>query len=241
MHKILGDRRVSFYIQLAELFQQRIQRDIWPVGTKLPSLRELVKEFNVARVTVRQAIDVLARKGLVSPQRGRGTYVTATKKTERWMRVETSLKKLADSYRELKPRVVNVMNDMSSPVLRDGDGIAAEKYFHVVRVHSTQNLPYCVISIYLDERIFRRAPVRFRRELIIPLLLSLPGIRIAKASQTLTISTADLDIAKHLRIPINAPTAEVRRAFNGPDRRVIYVAEVTYRGDFIRLEMDLKP
>jgi len=183
---------------------------------------------------------VLTRKGLVSPQRGRGTYVIATKKTERWMRVETSLKKLADSYRELKPRIVNVMQDMSSPVLTDKDGIAAEKYFHVVRVHSIQSLPYCVISIYLDERIFRRAPVRFRRELVIPLLLSLPGIRIAKASQTLTISTADLEMAKHLRVPINAPTAEVRRVFNGPDRRVIYVAEVTYRGDFIRLAMDLK-
>ena len=33
---------------------------------------------------------------------------------------------------------------------------------------------YCVISIYLDERVFRMAPRRFRRETVIPVLLELP-------------------------------------------------------------------
>lgn len=241
MNSVLEDRRAFLYVQLADLFQQRIRRGVWPVGTRLPSLRELTREFNVARVTARQAMEVLVRKGLVSPQRGRGTFVIATEKAERWMRVETTLKKLADNYRQLKPEVVNIAQDASQPVLFKNDGAPADKYFHVLRVHFIQRVPYCVISIYLDDRIFRKAPRRFRKELIIPLLLELPGIRIARASQTLTISTADLETAKHLRIPVNAPTAEVRRVFNGADGKVIYVAEVTYRGDFIRLEMNLKP
>ena len=38
-----------------------------------------------------------------------------------------------------------------------------------------------------------------------------------------------------------APVGEVRRVFNGPDGTVIYLAEVIYRGDFIRLDMDLRP
>jgi GntR family transcriptional regulator len=32
----------------------------------------------------------------------------------------------------------------------------------------------------------------------------------------------------------------VRRVFTGPKRRVIYLAEVTYRGDFVHVEFDLK-
>ena len=39
----------------------------------------LVEEFGVARVTVRQAVELLARDGLVSPQQGHGTFVTARK------------------------------------------------------------------------------------------------------------------------------------------------------------------
>jgi GntR family transcriptional regulator len=109
------------------------------------------------------------------------------------------------------------------------------------RVHAQGGLPYCVISIYLDERIFQRAPDRVRGELVIPLLMSLPGVTIAKARQTLTLGSADVEEALHLHVPVNAPVAHVRRVFNAPDGTVIYLAEVTYRGDFVRLEMDMRP
>jgi GntR family transcriptional regulator len=57
----------------------------------------------------------------------------------------------------------------------------------------------------------------------------------------MTIATAGLEVARHLGIAANAPVAEVRRVFNDAEGTVIYLAEVTYRGDFIHLEMDLKP
>ena len=57
----------------------------------------------------------------------------------------------------------------------------------------------------------------------------------------LTIGTADLEVAQLLGVPVNAPVAEVRRVFTDADNRVIYLGEVTYRGDFIHLEMDLTP
>jgi GntR family transcriptional regulator len=108
-------------------------------------------------------------------------------------------------------------------------------------VHSkTDDVPYALISIWLDARIFQRAPRRFRNETVIPLLEAMPEVEIAKAHQTLTISSADVETAELLRVPLNAPIAEVRRVFNAPDGTVIYLAEVSYRGDFIRLEMDLK-
>src|SRR5436190_1231027 len=100
---------------------------------------------------------------------------------------------------------------------------------------------YCVISIYLDDHIFRRAPERVRKELVIPLLMSMRGVKIAKARQTLTIDRSDVEEAGLLGIPVNAPVAHVRRVFNAPDGTVIYLAEVTYRVDFVRLELDMQP
>jgi len=69
----------------------------------------------------------------------------------------------------------------------------------------------------------------------------LPGVEIAKARQTLNISAADVEVARSLQIPLNTPVAEIRRIFTGPDGSVIFVAEATYRGDYIHLEMELKP
>jgi GntR family transcriptional regulator len=241
MHRIFGDSPIPRYVQLADVLRTRIGRGQWSAGEKLPSLDELGREFDVARVTVRQAIDVLAREGLVSPEQGRGTFVTQKKPDKRRLHAVTTMGELAELYRDTKPELLNLSEASSAPALDAGEGEAAPKYFYMRRVHAIDGLPYCVISIYLDDRIFRKAPARVRQELVIPLLMSLKGVRIARARQRLTIGTADVDEARHLRVPVNSPVGRVRRVFNAPDDTVIYLAEVTYRGDFVRLEMEMKP
>jgi GntR family transcriptional regulator len=229
------------YAQLADVFRQRIARNHWPPGTKLPTLEALMSEFTVARVTVRQAMELLARDGLVSAQRGRGTFVTGQPIRDKRLMLETSLQALADVYRDDKPNLTLIEEAAASPRLYPRDGTPAARYRFMRRVHSRNGEAYCVISIYLDERVFRMAPSRFRRETVIPVLLDLPRVEIARAWQTLEIATADVTVARHLDIHVNAPVAEVRRVCQARDRTVIYLGEVTYRGDYIHLEMDLKP
>ena len=241
MHHIFGDTPIPRYVQLADLFRQRLDKGVWLPGSVLPSIEQLMEEFEVARVTVRQAISLLAEEGLLSPQRGRGTFVTGKATTRRQLRVETTLGDLVAMYSGDRPEHATLAEDIASPVIFERDGIAAPKYFHLRRVHSRNGERYCVISIFVDYRVFRRAPSRFRRELALPVLTSLPGLKIASARQTLTISTADVETSRLLGIAVNTPMAEVRRVMCGPDRTVIYLAEVSYRGDYIHLEMDLKP
>ena len=241
MHALFRDSPLPRYAQLAELLRQRIARGVWKQGETLPSLDELVREFGVARVTVRQAVDLLARDGLVSPQRGRGTFVTAQPGHERHLRLETSLRALADVYRDDTPKLTLIEEASAEPALRPEDGRPAPHYHFMRRVHSREGQAYCVISIYLDERVFRMAPRRFRRETVVPVLLELPKVKIARARQSLAISTADVEVARHLDIAVNAPVAEVRRVCSAPDGTVLYLGEVTYRGDYIHFDMDLKP
>ena len=229
------------YAQLADILRQRIARHRMPTGTKLPTLEALMREFAVARVTVRQAMELLARDGLVSAERGRGTFVRARPSRDRGLRLETSLQALADVYRTDTPKLTLIEEAAAMPQLLERDGAAAPRYRFMRRVHSRNGEAYCVISIYLDERIFRMASRRFRRETVIPVLLELPRVTVARAWQTLEIGTADVTVARHLAIPANAPVAEVRRVCQDQNGTVIYLGEVTYRGDYIHLEMDLKP
>lgn len=241
MNSIFNQSPIPRYLQLADLFRQRIAKGVWPSGHRLPSLEALVREFDVARVTVRQAMELLSREGLVSPQQGRGTFVTGKGVPDRWLRLHTTLDDLAEVYRDTKPQILNIIESSAMPHFIDSDGKPAPKYFYMRRLHSQDGGPYVVIAIYLDDRIFRKAPAKFRKQTVIPLLLDMPGVKIAKARQTLTIGTADMEIADLLKIPVNAPVAEVRRVFNGPDGTVIYLAAATYRGDFIHFDMDLCP
>jgi GntR family transcriptional regulator len=229
------------YAQLADVFRQRIARNHWPPGTRLPTLEALMREFGVARVTVRQAMERLARDGLVLAQRGRGTFVMAQPKRDKRLLLETSLQALADVYRDDTPNLTLIEEAAASPRLFPRDGIPAPRYRFMRRVHSRNGEAYCVISIYLDERVFRMAPRRFRRETVVPVLLELARVAIVRAWQTLEIGTAEVTVARHLGIHVNAPVAEVRRVCQAKDGTVLYLAEVTYRGDYIHLEMDLKP
>ena len=239
VHPIFRDSSIPLNVQLADLFRQRIARGIWPVGHKIPSLDQLGQEFNVARVTVRQAMTRLAREGFVSPQQGRGTIVTGGPQTDRWFNVQTTLEDLHKVYLDTKPEIRNLSESAATPIVTQKDGVLAPKYRFIRRLHQRGGIPYCVISIYLDDRIFNRAPNRFRREIVISVLRGM-RIKVARARQTLTISTADLEVGSLLQIPVNSPIAEVRRVFTDPGGEIIYLAEVTYRGDFIRLEMDLR-
>jgi GntR family transcriptional regulator len=67
----------------------------------------------------------------------------------------------------------------------------------------------------------------------------MPSVKVVTLRQVLTIATADLEVAHHLGVSVNAPVADVRRVFTGRHRRVIYLGEVTYRGDFVNVEFGL--
>jgi len=64
------------YRQLVGSINTRIQRGDWETGAQLPSERELSEQFGVSRSTVRQALDGLARVGMLKKVQGRGTFVT---------------------------------------------------------------------------------------------------------------------------------------------------------------------
>ena len=230
------------YVAIADLIRQRITRGNWPEGHQLPTIDELVKEFGVARVTVRQAIKLLAEEGLLSPQQGRGTFVTRGPSPDRFISVFTTLAELSRAYQDTNTEVVNIEEGVHTPPsIEHGPGQPAKSYTFMRRVHHRDGRPYCVINLYIDERIFNRNPKKFRTEVVIPLLTRMPNLKIAEAHQVLTIGSADMEVAKLLDLPLNAPVAEVERIFTDDRGTMIYVAHATYRGDAIRLEMDLKP
>ena len=106
---------------------------------------------------------------------------------DRWLRVETTLTDLAKVYRTTSPKIINISETRCEAPLHPEDGTTASNYVFMRRVQSRKRQPYCVISIYLDEAIFRKAPKRFRSETVIPILMEMPGHVIATARQRLTV------------------------------------------------------
>ena len=232
---------VPRYARLAQLLHQRIDKGVWKPGDHLPAIDDLMQEFDVARVTVRQAVALLARDGLVNVSRGRGTVVQPRAARGATLVLETSLAEMAQAYRHDQPTLTLLDETLAEPAhLPAGCGTPVPTYRHLRRVHSREGEAYCVISIHLDESVFQQAPERFRTETIIPVLLELPLVKVARAHQTLRISVADVETASLLGIPVNSAVGEVVRVFHDEHDRLMYLAEVTYRAEYVQFQMALK-
>src|SRR5512133_381817 len=69
---------VLFYFQLAELLEQEIASGRWEPEARLPSEPELCSHYGLSRTTIRQALARLEQEGLISREKGRGTFVRAS-------------------------------------------------------------------------------------------------------------------------------------------------------------------
>jgi DNA-binding GntR family transcriptional regulator len=75
MFEIKRETSVPLYIQLAQSIEERIQEGIFRPGSKIPSETELMKDYSVSRITVRQAMKYLSERNLIVRRRGLGSFV----------------------------------------------------------------------------------------------------------------------------------------------------------------------
>ncbi|MFL9827938.1 GntR family transcriptional regulator [Rhodoplanes sp. SY1] len=234
-----ADSRVPRYLQVASVLRRRLRDGVWSVGEKIATLEELEREFDVARVTVRQAIELLQSEGLVESQQGRGTFVTNTVDHRRWLALATDWESLIAGIRENVPYPLPA-GLAGTPRIEPGEGRPAAAYRFLRSLQKRGDEPFGYARVHLARDVFRRAPKQFTSRAALVVLAEMKDIEIARAHQTLTIGTADIETAKLLGIGLSAPTAEARCVVTDADGVAIYVGEISYRGDCVSLDIELR-
>lgn len=70
---------IPIYYQLAKLLEKKIYTGELNPGEKLPPENKIADYFNISRMTVRKALSELIEAGMISSEKGRGTFVTEPK------------------------------------------------------------------------------------------------------------------------------------------------------------------
>ena len=231
--------RIPLYLQVASVMRQRIEDGHWAPGQKISTLVELEDEFQVARVTVRQAVDMLSKEGLLDCQQGRGTFVANHAPDRHWLKLATDWDVLVATIRDNAVKQIKVDNPPPAPTLRDGEGTLADNYIFLRSCQFRDGEPYGLVSVHLARHIFDRDPSAFMQHTALPTLGAFKDIKIAHAHQTLVIGSANPETSDHLRIALGAPTADCRCVVIDEDGVAIYVADMSYRGDVVKLHVDL--
>ena len=80
---VLDQGPTPLYHQLKNILKSRILSNELKGNQRLPTEAELCMEYNVSRITVRQALSELMKDGLIYRDRGRGTFVTESAELKR--------------------------------------------------------------------------------------------------------------------------------------------------------------
>lgn len=226
-------------MQAAAFLRGRIESGEWAPGRQLPSLEELARQFSVARVTVRQAIDELERDGLIWRRRGKGTFVTENAGRQERLSVASDWNSLLKMIDGTELEVLDQRRDAACPHEANEEAGYADAYQFLRRVHSLGGKPYALIDIYLDQNFFDRWQGEFLEAPVLTVIGAVRPFPVARAYQTMRVGTADPLAARYLKVPVGAPVAFVRRILVGADGRILYLGDVVYRGDFVTLKIDL--
>jgi len=239
----LSRSAVSRYIQLATLFRRRIEQGAWKLGEQIPTVDDLSAECGVARATIRQALDLLEREGLIERYRAKGTFVRSQPTANRlWCEVETDWSGLLRSREGAEIETLGDTPGIAGATIPPAAiGEVAPRYRHVRRRHWRDGQPFLLADVYLDERLSPKITAEdLRTKTALKLVAGIPGVRITDARQTLTIGTADVETAAALRLPLNAPVAHVHRAAVDQRGVLVLVADGIYRGDIVRIDIKLR-
>lgn len=232
---------VARYIQLASLFRQRIESGEWEVGSKIPTVKELADQCGVATMTIRQALDILEREGLIERYRAKGTFVLDRPTRDLWCQVKTDWSGLLIARENA---VIEILGDERNVPLPRGEGYLgtpAPAYRHLKRRHSRDGAVFLLADVYVDERICSAIPEEaYTTVTAMRLISDIPGQTIADANQVVTIGSADLETSAHLNISIGDPIAKVRRMAVNQHGDVILLANGIYRGDMMKIEVKLR-
>ena len=236
-----AQRAIPRYTQIAGLLRSQLEAGAYAVGDRLPSIDRLAESFQVAPQTMRQAIALLESEGLVRRRHGVGTIVEAEPREQRWLTIPTDWDSLISTLDGFDPRLLLVESRERTPHVDPGHGKLLGSYKYLKRVHYRGDAPFAIVGAYLGNELYMRAPKLFRTRMILPAIDRIKEIKIAKATQTLRVNVADAETANHLDIPIASPVVQVRRLLINPDNEIIYVADISYRGDVVAIDMDLSP
>jgi len=231
---------LPLYYQVYEILRAQLADGVWKAGDFLPPIPDLAARFSVSVVTIRQALDLLREDGLVLSERGRGTSVLADRADTGPLHLESTVSDLIRLYADDSPEQEPLDEGVGMPALSGAEFTLCQSYYFMKRAHIRDGMRYCLITLHIDEELFRRNETDFRQRLALPVLFENMDLKIGRAWQTLQIEKADHVVATALKVPPGDPVARVKRYITDKANRLVYCAEVHYRHDCIQYRMELK-
>lgn len=234
-----GDRFV--YPRIAGVIRKKIENGEYPLGSKMPSERELAKEFYVNRLTVRRALAILESEGLIQRKQGAGTFASSVPRKGDVCRLCGFTQTMKEQGRKAGSRILAWRMLSCAPLYSDMEEQAVSRGVHeIVRLRLGDNLPVSVEYTYVPADILGKVHSCNLEASSLYEIMEQRGVELHESRQEVTIVKARKKEAKWLEIPEGSSVFLF--TFQTYDRqgRVVEYCRAYMRTDKVKLEIELK-
>jgi GntR family transcriptional regulator len=208
----------------------------------VPGEMHLMKEFGVARVTVRKALERLVADGLIERSPGRGTMPVAQRAAPGRSAPQFTglLENIVDMGLRTSVKVLRCeVLPASEAVARQLDLVPGTPVQKAVRVRSTRLGPLSHITTHVPQAIAKGFGRRELARKPILMLLESSGVVIGRARQSISARLADAEVARLLQVDVGSALLAVQRLVFDVDDQPVQWLQGLYRPDRYQYQMQL--
>jgi GntR family transcriptional regulator len=209
------------------------------VGGAIPSERQLSQDLGVSRLTVRAAIDELAREGYLVRRRGSGTFVREPKIAQ-----ELTMTSFSEEMRRrgMRPGSKTLSLDVKHAGAYLGRCLhvsPSERIVVAERLRLADDETMAIETLHVPERIVPGLTREdFDETSFYDLLEERYGVEIVGGVQTIEPTVTNEEESELLGVPLHSPAFQFERTTRSDTEIVEFVRSI-YRGDRYRLVTEL--
>ena len=224
---------VPLYLQVKEIFSQKIDSGELRPHDRLPSERELGEELGISRMTVRQALTQLTHDGRIYTIVGKGTYVAPP-------RIDQDLHQLTGFTEDMRTRGLTTSSRIIEAALLPAPPDLAEALqirpgammVKLEHLRLADGVPLALVADYLPHHL---CPDVLEHDMatrsLYAVLRDHYGLKLVRARQTVQAALANQREADLLGLSWPSAILHMDRTTFLDDNQIIVYARTAYRGD----------
>ena len=229
------------YYRVLMAIENWIRDGVYVPAERIPTEAQLCRSFEVSRITVRRALDELQRRGWLTRQQGRGTFVAPDLRPHpvpvNWSDVMHSVADFSQATAARDTRVATVSPDAATrAALRiTGPG----RVQRITHVRLLRGEPLGFITNWVPEDVAGRISSTDLLRAPTLTLLEKSGTRIGDSQQSIGATIATARLARMLDVPVGAPLVRLERVVYDDTGRGVDRVLALYRADRYQYRMAL--
>ena len=223
---------LPIYKKIENDIKEKIQDGTFKSGDLLPSENELKDQYNVSRMTVRQALTNLVNDGYLYRHKGKGTFISYHKIEKSMHGVRSFTEEMESIGRKVSSRVL-LFKRIAAPKEIAGKLFLEEndEVIHVERVRYGDDVPVLYEQLFIPANLFKTISDDKLNGSLYEYIEKELMMSIAYCKQSIEAISADTKVSSTLKVSKNAPTLLiVRNTFLSNGRPFEFVKSY-YRAD----------